>query len=207
MYQPKHFQETRPEVMQAFIRQRPLGALVIPTAEGLEVNHVPFLIDAGAGPLGVLEAHVARANPLWQRAAGEGVAIFQGPDRYITPSWYATKHQSGKAVPTWNYVVVHAHGPVRFIEDPAWLRGHVERLVTTHEAGRRPPWQVSDAPADYVEKMLEQIVGLQLSVTRLEGKWKVGQNRNEADRAGMVEGLLAEDHPDAAALAELIGRG
>jgi len=207
MYQPKHFQETRPEVMQAFIRQQPLAALVVATPEGLEVNHLPLLIDPQAGPFGVLEGHVARANPLWQRAAGEAVAIFQGPDRYITPSWYATKQESGKVVPTWNYVVVHAHGPLRFIDDPAWLRGHLERLVATHEAGRPQPWEVSDAPADYVDKLLGQIVGLQLAVTRLEGKWKVGQNRNEADRAGMVAGLLAEGDAEAVVLADLIRKG
>ena len=207
MYQPKHFQETRPEVMHALIRQQPLATLVVATAEGLEVNHLPFLVDAGAGPLGVLEGHLARANPLWQRAAGEAVAIFTGPDHYVSPSWYATKQESGKVVPTWNYVVVHAHGTPRFIEDPTWLRAHLERLVGTHEAGRSRPWQVSDAPADYVDKLLAQIVGIQLPVTRLEGKWKVGQNRNDADRAGMVAGLLAEGHPDAAALAELIRKG
>ena len=207
MYQPKHFQETRPEVMHAFIRRQPLGTLVVATGGGLEVNHLPFLVDAGAGPFGVLEGHLARANPLWQRGAGEAVAIFTGPEHYITPSWYPTKQESGKAVPTWNYVVVHAHGPLRFIEDPLWLRGHLERLVTTHEAGRSHPWQVSDAPADYVDKLLQQIVGIQLPVARLEGKWKLGQNRSDADRAGVVAGLMAEGQPDAAALAHLIRKG
>jgi transcriptional regulator len=209
MYQPKQFEETRPEVMHAFIRRQPLGALVVPTAEGLEVNHIPFLVvDDNVGPLGLLEGHVARANPLWQRAAGQAVAIFQGPDHYITPSWYPSKEESGgKAVPTWNYVVVHAHGTPRFIDDAGWLRGHVERLVATHEAGRATPWRVTDAPADYIEKLLGQIVGFQLPVTRLEGKWKLGQNRADADRAGMVRGLHDEGHPTAVALAELIGKG
>jgi transcriptional regulator len=203
MYIPGHFAETRPEVLVAFIRQHPLGALVVPTAAGLEVNHIPFLVEEG-----VLRAHVARANPLWQQApAGRAVAIFQGPGGYITPSWYATKAESGKVVPTWNYVVVHAHGPVRFIDDPAWLRAHVERTVATHEARRAAPWQVSDAPADFIEKMLGGIVGVELAVERLEGKWKLGQNRNDEDRRGMVEGLRGEADPGATALADLIGRG
>jgi transcriptional regulator len=207
MYQPKHFQETRPEVMHAFIRRQPLGALVVATADGLEVNHVPFLVDTEAGPFGTLEAHVARANPLWQRAVTGAVAIFQGPDHYVTPSWYATKRETGKAVPTWNYVVVHAHGALRFIDDPTWLRGHLERLVAAHEAGRDPSWALSDAPADYIDKLVGQIGGLRLEVTRLEGKWKLGQNRSDADRAGLRDGLLAEDHPDATALARLMGGG
>jgi len=203
MYIPKHFAETRPEVLHDFIRRHPLGALVVPTAQGLEVNHVPFLVEEG-----VLHAHVARANPLWQAPlGGPGVAIFQGPDRYVTPSWYASKAETGKVVPTWNYVVVHAHGPVRFVEDQAWLRAHVERLVATHEAGRPAPWQVSDAPADYIDKLLGAIVGVELMVERLEGKWKLGQNRNAADREGMVAGLRAEGDADAAALAELIPKG
>jgi len=203
MYIPNHFAEARPEVLHACIRRHPLGTLVVPTASGLEVNHVPFLVEGDR-----LHAHVARANPLWQVAlTGSAVAIFQGPDRYITPSWYATKVETGKVVPTWNYVVVHAHGPLRFVEDPAWLRAHVARLVATHEAGRPAPWQVSDAPADYVDKLLGAIVGIELAVERLEGKWKLGQNRNAADREGVIAGLRAEGDPAAAALAELIPKG
>jgi transcriptional regulator len=203
MYLPNHFAETRPEVLRDLIRRHPLGALVVPTAAGLEVNHVPFLVEGD-----VLRAHVARANPLWQQApAGAAVAIFQGPDGYITPSWYATKAETGKAVPTWNYVVVHAHGPLRFVDDRDWLRAHVERLVDAHEAGRAEPWKVTDAPADFIEKMLGGIVGIELAVERLEGKWKLGQNRNDADRRGMIEGLRADTDPDARALADLIARG
>jgi transcriptional regulator len=207
MYIPRQFEETRTEVMHAFIRQQPLGALVLATPQGLNVDHLPFLVDAGVPPLGVLRAHVARANPVWQMApTGEAVAIFQGPDGYITPSWYASKRATGKVVPTWNYVVVHAHGPVRFVDDPAWLRAHLEELVATHEAGRAPPWQIGDAPADYVDKLIGHIVGVELPITRLEGKWKVGQNRAAEDRQGMVDGLLAEGTPAAAALAALIGK-
>jgi transcriptional regulator len=203
MYIPKHFEETRPEVLHQLIRQHPLGALVVPTARGLEVNHIPFLIEGDH-----LRAHVARANSLWHQApTGAAVAIFQGPGRYITPSWYAAKAETGKVVPTWNYVVVHAHGPVRFVDDRAWLRPHVEKMVATHEDARPAPWKLSDAPADYVDKMLAGIVGIELAVERLEGKWKLGQNRNEPDRQGVLAGLRAEQDPAAAALADLIGRG
>src|SRR5438046_2049807 len=135
MYLPRHFEETRTEVLHALIRQRPLGTLVAVTRQGLDVEHVPFLVDAGAAALGVLCAHVARANPVWQEALPDAVAIFQGPQHYITPTWYPSKGQTGgKAVPTWNYVVVHAHGTLRFVEDPAWLRHHVERLTAHNEA-------------------------------------------------------------------------
>jgi transcriptional regulator len=201
MYTPKHFEETRTEVMHAFIRQQPLGALVVPTAQGLTVEHVPFVIEATA-PLGVLKAHVARANPVWQQAlTAEAVVIFQVPGRYISPSWYPTKKETGKVVPTWNYVVVHAHGQLRFTEDPVWLRAHLEQLVDAHEGPRAAPWKITDAPEAYVDKMLGQIVGLELPIARLEGKWKLAQNRSDADRAGVVEGLLAEGDPAAAELA------
>lgn len=203
MYLPNHFAETRPEVLHAFIRRHPLGALVVPTAQGLEVNHVPFLIEGDR-----LHAHVARANPLWQQSpAGPAVAIFSGPDGYVSPGWYPSKAETGKAVPTWNYVVAHAHGPVRFVDDAAWLRAHVERLVSAHEAHRPAPWAVSDAPAEYIDKMLAHIVGVELVIERLEGKWKLGQNRNARDRQGVIDGLQAEGDPLAAALAELIPKG
>jgi transcriptional regulator len=200
MYTPRHFQETRPEVMHAFIRQQPLGALVVPTREGLTVDHVPFFLEESA-ERGILRAHVARANPVWRAdVTGEAVVIFQGPDRYITPSWYASKLENGKAVPTWNYVVVHAHGPLRFIDDAAWLRAHVQELVQVHEGSRPEPWKISDAPIEYVERMLAQIVGLELPIARLEGKWKLGQNRSDADRASVVEGLRADGAADLLAL-------
>jgi transcriptional regulator len=203
MYLPQHFAETRTEVLHALIRAHSLGALVVAGPQGLDVNHLPFIV--GGEALGVLTGHVSRANPLWRQAApGPAVAIFQGPQRYITPSWYARKAEDGKVVPTWNYVVVHAHGSLRFIEDPAWLRAHLEAQVALHEGGRSAPWKIDDAPPEYIEKLLGGIVGVELAIERLEGKWKLGQNRNEADRAGMVEGLLGEGGEAAAALAALI---
>ena len=165
---------------------------------------MPVQIDAAAGPFGELEAHVARANPLWQRAAGEGVVIFQGPDRYITPSWYATKAASAKVVPTWNYAVVHAQGPLRAIEDAAWLHGLVSDLTRRHEGPRAHPWQVSDAPDEYVQQILRAIVGIEIPLTSLVGKWKVTQNRGEADRLSVATGLGGEAGDDAAAMAALV---
>jgi len=208
MYIPRHFEETRVDVLHELIRAEPFGALVTLGAGGLEANHVPFELDAAAGPLGTLRAHVSRANGVWQagRADVEALAIFQGPQRYVTPSWYPTKAETGKVVPTWNYVVVHAYGPIRVIDDPAWLRAHVGRLTDRHEADRERPWQVSDAPEDYIAGLVRGIVGFELPVSRLAGKWKVSQNRGDADRAGVTTGLRADADPASTVMADLIER-
>jgi len=208
MYIPRHFEETRVDVLQQLIRDEPFGALVTVGGNGLEANHLPFELDAAAGPFGTLRGHVSRANAVWRDSnpAVEALTIFQGPQRYVTPSWYPTKAETGKVVPTWNYVVVHAYGPIRFIDDPAWLLAHVERLTERHEADRERPWQVSDAPEDYVAGLVRGIVGFELPVTRLAGKWKVSQNRGEADRAGVTTGLRADADPASAAMADLIER-
>jgi transcriptional regulator len=208
MYIPRHFEETRVDVLHQLIRDEPFGALVTLGGDGLEANHLPFELDAAAGPFGTLRGHVSRANAVWRESDPdvEALAIFQGPQRYVTPSWYPTKAETGKVVPTWNYVVVHAYGPIRFIDDPAWLLAHVERLTERHEADRERPWQVSDAPEDYVAGLVRGIVGFELPVTRLAGKWKVSQNRGEADRAGVTTGLRADADPASAAMADLIER-
>jgi transcriptional regulator len=208
MYVPSHFAETRTEALHRFVHAHPLAVLVTHTADGLEANHLPLELDPAPAPLGTLRGHVARANPVWRTFSPgvEALAIFQGPDRYITPAWYATKRATGKVVPTWNYVVVHAYGPLRIIEDGAWLRALVERLTARHEAGRADAWKLSDAPAEYVDAMLRGIVGLELPITRLVGKWKVSQNRPEADRAGVVAGLHALGDPESAAMAALVQR-
>jgi transcriptional regulator len=150
--------------------------------------------------------HIARANPQWRDVAPDvqALAIFLGPDAYITPSWYATKRQTGKVVPTWNYVAVHAYGPIRFFDDRERLLDVVTKLTLTHEAGRAEPWAVSDAPADYIQAMLNAIIGFELPITRLEGKWKMSQNRPAEDRAGVVDGLTREGGPDEAAVAEIV---
>ena len=201
MYQPAHFAETRPEVLHRLIREEPFGLLVTDGPGGLDANHIPFEVDPDPVPLGTLRGHVARANPVWRDAARdvEALVIFQGPGTYISPAWYPTKKETGKVVPTWNYVVVHAHGPLRVIDDRDWLRDFVEKLTNRHEAGRRDPWAVSDAPADFIDKQLGAIVGIEVPLTRLIGKWKVSQNRPAADREGAAEGLRREGHDQAAA--------
>lgn len=208
MYLPKLFEETRVEVLHDLIRAHPLGALVTLTAGGLEANHIPFEVDTDPGPFGTLRGHVARANPVWREASAgtEALVIFHGPGAYISPAWYPTKAETGRVVPTWNYAVVHAYGVPRFIEDRAWLRGFVERLTTRHEAGRREPWKVTDAPADFIDTQVGAIVGLEIPLARLIGKWKVSQNRPPPDRAGVVEGLLRERGDPAAAMADLVRR-
>jgi transcriptional regulator len=206
MYNSALFREERLPVLHELVRQQPFATLVTLGPDGLVADHLPMLLDAGAGPLGTLRGHVARANPVWRvhAPAVEALAIFQGAAGYITPAWYGTKRETGKVVPTWNYVVVHAHGPLRIIEDTAWLRGLVERLTERFEAERQHPWKVSDAPEDYVETMLRAIVGVEIPIARLEGKWKVSQNRPAQDRAGVVAGLRAAGDPASRAMADLV---
>ena len=191
MYVPRHFAETRVEVLHELIRRHPLGTLVVAAPEGLEASHVPFEIDAEPAPFGTLRCHVARANPIWQQIAADRpvLVVFQGEAGYVSPSWYAGKQENGKVVPTWNYAAVHASGIAKAIQDAAWLRRMVEDLTNRHEQGRTDPWQVSDAPADYVEKLLGAIVGIEIAVTRMLGKWKFSQNRPAADRQGVIAGL------------------
>ena len=206
MYLPSHFAETRVDVLHALIRQHPLAALVTFGPDGLDANHIPFEIDPEPAPFGTLRGHVARANPVWREASTdvEALAIFQGPQAYISPAWYATKRETGKVVPTYNYVVVHARGRVRIIDDPVWLRALVGRLTERFEAGRPAPWSVTDAPADYVDKQVRAIVGIEIPIARLVGKWKVSQNRPAADRDGVVRELRASADRDAATMADLV---
>lgn len=193
MYQVAAFREDRIEVMQQLMREHPLATLVTAIDGRPDANHLPLLLDPEPAPRGRLLGHVARANPLWREAAGglDVLAVFQGPQAYVTPSWYETKRETGAVVPTWNYAVVHARCHLTVHEDRDWLHDLVTRLTNTHEAGRPQPWAVDDAPADYVERMLKAIVGIELRIDMLEGKWKVSQNRPAADRAGVAEGLAA----------------
>jgi transcriptional regulator len=206
MYLPKHFEETRIEVLHELIRSHPLGALVVQIGRGLDANHIPLEVDPNPAPFGTLRGHIARANPLWREFTGDvdALAIFQGPGTYISPSLYPTKRETGKVVPTWNYAVVHAHGPLRFIDDRAWLRDFVTKLTARHEATRREPWKITDAPAEYIETQLGAIIGLEMPISRLTGKWKVSQNRPPRDREGVVEGLLRDSSPSATAMAHLV---
>jgi transcriptional regulator len=206
MYVPSHFEETRPEVLHELIRDHALAALVTLGSEGLNANHIPLEHDPWPAPFGTLRGHVARGNPVWRDFSRdvEALAVFQGPQGYISPSWYQTKRETGKVVPTYNYIVVHAYGPMRIIEDRAWLRGLVERLTNRYEAGRAEPWKVTDAPADFVEQMLGAIIGIEIPLTRLVGKWKVSQNRPSVDRDGVVTGLREMNDRDAQAMSGLV---
>ena len=194
MYLPKHFAETRVEVLHQAIERAGLATLVSMGSGGLDASHVPLLLERTPGPLGRLLGHVARANAQWQTTPPDvdALVIFLGTDAYVTPSWYATKRETGKVVPTWNFVAIHAHGHVRFFQERERLLDVVTRLTDRHERRRASPWKVTDAPADYIDAMLEGIVGVEFTITRLEGKWKASQNRSDADRQGASEGLERE---------------
>lgn len=206
MYIPQHFEEPRIETMHALMRARPLATLATLSPHGLAANHIPLLLDVEPLPFGRLRGHVARANPLWREAAGgiEALAIFHGPDSYITPSWYATKRETGKAVPTWNYAVVHARGELRVIDDAAWLRDQLAVLTACHEAAFPAPWSLADAPPDYIDGMIAAVVGVEIVITQLAGKWKVSQNQPPRNRAGVVSGLAAQGSAAAAEMAALV---
>jgi transcriptional regulator len=195
MYEPPHHKETRPEVLHALIGKHPLGLLISSGAEGPVADAVPFLLDPGIGKFGRLRAHIARANPQ-AKLLGDGghrvLVVFQGVDSYVTPSWYETKRETGKVVPTWNYVIVQASGSARLIDDRAWLAGQIAELTARHETGRAQPWKISDAPEPFIEAQLKGIVGIEIEIDDLSGKWKVSQNRPVADRAGVAEGLATE---------------
>lgn len=207
MYLPSHFREDRPDVLRQLIEANPLAALVSTADAGLVANHLPLLFDPAEGPHGTLTGHLARANDQWQTfGSAEVLAIFQGPQAYISPAWYPTKHETGKAVPTWNYAVVHVWGTVETFEDPARLRGFLTRLTDRHEALRPIPWAVADAPADYIDNLLRAIIGVEIRITRIEGKWKASQNQPERNREGVVGGLKSELGDQGTAMAELISR-
>lgn len=198
MYSPSYFDEIRPALLHGLIEEHPLGTIVTHGDAGLDANHIPFEIaaaDADA-PYGILRAHVARANPLW-RHQGDTMVVFQGPSAYITPSLYEDKKIDGKVVPTYNYAVVHAHGPLRAIEDPAWMLALLARLTARHEAAQAVPWSLDDAPPDFIERLLRAIVGIEIPVMRMHGKWKVGQNRSENDQRTV---MAAVDAPMAQAM-------
>lgn len=194
MYVPDHFREDRPDVLHDAMRRIGFATLV---TQGLDANHLPMLLEGN-----VLRGHVARANPVWKAGESEALAIFLGPHAYVSPSWYPSKAETGKAVPTWNYITVHARGAINWVQDADWLRAHVGALSATHEAGRDQPWSITDAPASYVDGLLRAIVGFELTIAKLEGKWKLSQNRDDADRAGVRESLLRNGHD---ALSRLMG--
>ena len=212
-YLPKHFEETDPSTLHALVRNYPLANWVVPHQGELLVNHIPFLLDTDRGEHGTLIGHVARAIPVWKSldqgkdgedkndgGAGMGVAVFNGPQAYISPNWYPSKHENGKAVPTWNYTVVHAHGHARVVDDPQRLLQLLNQLTAQHEASQSTPWKIADAPPAYIDAMLQAIVCIEIPVQRWVGKWKVSQNQSEANRQGVVAGLADP------AMAELVQR-
>ena len=192
MYQPPVFREDRIHVQHTLIRAHPLGLLITAGPAGLLANLFPFLLDADSEK-GTLRLHLARANPQWKelQAIEECLVVFQGPQDYVTPSWYATKRETGKVVPTWNYATVHVWGRPRVMNDDAWLRRQLDDLTASREGPREEPWKVDDAPADFVAMQMRAIVGVEIPIARIEGKWKMSQNRPEADRAGVIEGFRA----------------
>jgi transcriptional regulator len=206
MYSTPQFREERVDVLHALIRAHPLGILVTRTREGLLANAIPFLIDAAASENGTLQGHLARANSQWRDFDPDydALVIFQGAQTYVSPSWYATKRQTGKVVPTWNYVVVQAHGRLVVRDDPHWVSTQIEQLTDTQERPRAKPWAVSDAPREFVDQQVKAIVGIEIPIARIEGKWKVSQNRPHADRAGVVEGLKEGADDNARAMAGLV---
>ncbi|MCA0045945.1 FMN-binding negative transcriptional regulator [Mesorhizobium sp. B283B1A] len=194
MYTPPAFRDDDMDFLRASVRASPLANFVTATAEGLFASPLPLLLDESEGEHGVIYGHLAKANPQCRvPPLGDGLAIFMGPEAYVTPAWYATKQETGKVVPTWNYVTVHAYGPVEFFEDTGRLLEAVNRLTDHHEGERVSPWAVSDAPSDFVQAQLRGIVGMRMSITRIEGKRKMSQNRNAADRAGVAAGLAASE--------------
>ncbi|MFM0632029.1 FMN-binding negative transcriptional regulator [Paraburkholderia xenovorans] len=207
MYMPAHFEENRPEVLHRLIAEQPFGALITNGPNGLDANHVPFEFDvpsAAGETRGILRAHVARANPVWQEAAAnpDALVIFQGPAAYISPNWYPSKHEAHRQVPTYNYMVVHAHGRIVVRDEESFVRGLVARLTRKMEAGEPVPWKMGDAPTDFISQMLGAIVGIEIEVTRLVGKWKLGQNKVAADRRGAAETLLARSSDEQQAVGQ-----
>ncbi len=188
MYTPKHFEETRADVLDGLIRAYPFATVVANTANGLVANHLPFeLVD------GVLHGHVARGNELTQLDGVELLLVFRGPEGYISPNWYPSKHETGREVPTWNYAVVHVHGRLRVIDDAVWLRRLLEKLTDRNEADQPQPWKMTDAPVDHIEKSLHAIVGLEVTIERVQGKFKLNQNHPARNRAGVITGLRQRD--------------
>ena len=193
MYIPAHFAIQDPQDIHAIIREHPLGVLVTQGAEGLDANHIPFELDASKGTSGVLTAHVARANPVWQQCkdGADVLVIFRGNESYISPNWYPSKHETHRLVPTWNYEVVHVHGWLTVMDEEKFVRGVVARLTREHESTEPRPWKMGDSPPDYIDQMIKAVVGIQIEIKRIEGKAKLSQNREPRDRLNAADTLLA----------------
>lgn len=199
MYQPPHFREDDLDTQHALIRAHPLGLLITAGSQGPAANAVPFHLVARQGTKGFLQAHIARANQQWKEidAGAPVLVVFQGANAYITPSWYATKRETGKVVPTWNYAIVQVRGSARVVDDPTWLRTQIEALTGSHESPRAAPWAVHDAPEKFIDAQIKGIIGVEIEIAEIDGKWKVSQNRPPADIAEVVDGLETAGAPHA----------
>lgn len=206
VYLPPHFTETDRDTLHQLIRECPLGLLITLGGDGLSANHIPFIFDANAGDHGRLLGHVARNNMVWRDhdPEQEALVVFQAADGYVSPNWYPTKGETHEVVPTWNYAVVHAYGPLAIHDDPTWVRGQAGRLTKQQEAPQATPWKMADAPRAYTETMLAQIVGIEIPISRLIGKFKASQNRLPIDREGAIAGLRGTGDPGDAAMAEIM---
>ena len=206
MYTPTYFEELRLPELHEFMRRHPFASIIAKEAGRIEANHVPLVLDPGHGPFGRLRGHIARANSMWRNieAGAEVLVLFHGSHSYISPSFYPSKQEHGKVVPTWNYAVTHARGKIAWVRDSQWLRQLVENLTEQHEAEQAVPWRVSDAPDEYVRKMLEGIVGFEISIDELRGTMKLSQNKSETDRAGVRRGLSERADADSAEIARLM---
>ena len=206
MFQPAIFKEDRLNVMHDLMRTHPFATLISSATGELTADHIPMILHDDEGEQGVLRGHVSVGNPLFTDTDGalNVLAVFQGPQTYITPSWYASKQEHGKVVPTWNYAVVHARGTLTFNRDESWLLRHLHDLTQQHEGHRPNPWAVSDAPKDFVKRQLHGLVGFEIQVSNIDGKWKVSQNKNEADKTGVASGLLDENTVDASAISRFV---
>ena len=205
MYTPTQFEEARPEVLRELIRVHPLGLLVT-QGHTLNANHIPFVLDVDDDGAGVLRAHVPQVNPVWQQFEGdkEALVVFQGAQAYISPSWYPSKKVHGKVVPTWNYAVVHVRGKPQAIRDADWIKAQLHDLTTQMETGFDAPWAVADASREFTDNLISRLVGIEIPIDTIEGKWKISQNRSEADRHGVIEGLSALGSDEARAMAAMI---
>ncbi|OGB25996.1 MAG: hypothetical protein A3I66_09875 [Burkholderiales bacterium RIFCSPLOWO2_02_FULL_57_36] len=202
------FEETRTEILHALMRDYPLASVVTMTEEGMDANNIPFELDSSAGALGTLRCHVGRSNPIWQsfRNDPQILTIFQGPNAYISPRWYINGQKSRRVFPSWNYAVVHAYGVMQVIDDRAWLLEHLSRLASHNEKSLPSPWQLQEASPEFAEQAVANIIGLEISITKLVGKWQVSQQRTAADRESVSNALLARPNDVSAATAELIRR-
>jgi transcriptional regulator len=208
MYNPKHFEEARVDELHRFMRDHPLATVVVDDGSGLAADHIPLTADPHEGPHGVLMGHVARANPLCRKASSpiDCLVVFQGVQRYISPSWYASKADDERVVPTWNYEVVHVHGRIHAVDDPEWLARLLHRLTAEHEAGQPSPWRVGDAPADYIDRMMRSIVGLRIEIVSMVGKAKVSQNQPARNRHSLIQALRANGDTSSTEMASAIER-